>query len=547
MRASASTARARRLAIRLASSLLGLGLLAAPARAQCFLTEFQSMGAAAEDEFGSAVAVWGKTIAVAAHYAGSGFQGAVFVFEHVGASVTELQQLVPIDPSGSQFGFSLAMHENVIAVGVPWGDEVAANAGAVHVFERIGGTWTAVQKLTVPGSDSGHALGYSVAVWDDRIVAGAPGDDGPTENTGAVHVFDRVGGTWMETAKLEASMPLENDSFGEAVALRDGALAVGVRFNDLPGFNSGCVYIFGEGTGGWEERQILEASDASHGALFGSALDFGTGELVVGAPGDSAVFTEAGAAYVFERMGDLWVERQKLTAAKPFEDGRFGFEVAAAPGVRVVAVAASGSSAGTSAAGAVSVFSRAPAGWIPLGEAFAPDGEAADFYGRGLGISNGTIAVGAPRTDDVALDAGSVYLHTLRTGGTSLIYGAGLAGSGGFVPVLTGEGCPSSGFDFELRVEDGLGGASGALFVGSAPLELPVLGGDLLVLPDLGSLPHTLDGTEGVPGAGTYTLSLTQQTTSLAGLTLYFQAAYVDAGAPQGVSLSAGLRVGFDG
>jgi hypothetical protein len=65
----------------------------------------------------------------------------------------------------------------------------------------------------------------------------------------------------------------------------------------------------------------------------------------------------------------------------------------------------------------------------------------------------------------------------LACDGGWIAYGTGLAGKGGFVPRLYGKGCAKPGAGFELRLDQVVGGAGGALFVGLAPAALPFKGG----------------------------------------------------------------------
>ncbi|MEO1333641.1 MAG: hypothetical protein AAFV32_09010, partial [Myxococcota bacterium] len=86
-------------------------------------------------------------------------------------------------------------------------------------------------------------FGGSVAIADGVIVVGANGEDGPdasatadaVENSGAAYVFERnVDGVWQESALLRASNLGEDDLFGTAVAIADGVIVVGTRFENGP-------------------------------------------------------------------------------------------------------------------------------------------------------------------------------------------------------------------------------------------------------------------------------------------------------------------------
>ena len=128
--------------------------------------------------------------------------------------------------------------------------------------------------------------------------------------------------------------------------------------------------------------------------------------------------------------------------------------------------------------------------------------------------------------------------------GAWLPYGTGLGGAGGFVPTLSGAGCPTPGGALEVKLGSAVGGAIGTLFVGLASAELPFKGGhflvDAIVLP-VGLL---LGGAPGTAGAGSADLpAQLPNEPLLSGLSLFLQAGFADAGAPHGVSLTNGLEL----
>jgi probable HAF family extracellular repeat protein len=121
------------------------------------------------------------------------------------------------------------------------------------------------------------------------------------------------------------------------------------------------------------------------------------------------------------------------------------------------------------------------------------------------------------------------------------VYGAGCAGSGGYVPGLWGQGWPNGGGDISLAVTNGLGGAAGLLLVGLGNQMASFKGCTLFNLP-LSSLSVPLALTPGGPGGGQWTLPITLPASVPTG-SLFLQAALLDAGAPHGVTLSNAVRL----
>ena len=129
-----------------------------------------------------------------------------------------------------------------------------------------------------------------------------------------------------------------------------------------------------------------------------------------------------------------------------------------------------------------------------------------------------------------------------ETLGTFTPYGAGLKGSGGFVPDLFGSGKVQYGSPISIDLAGGLGGTNGFLYIGLNAAALPFLGGTLLVFPFNAAVPIVLAGQPGVPGDGSFTLTGTPYIT---GLSIYLQVLLADPGAVKGVSMSNGLEIAF--
>lgn len=121
-------------------------------------------------------------------------------------------------------------------------------------------------------------------------------------------------------------------------------------------------------------------------------------------------------------------------------------------------------------------------------------------------------------------------------------YDAGTAGSGGFVPDLSGTDSECRG-GYTIQVSGGLGSAPGFFWVAGSPATIPFACGNILVNladPLFTSIRVKLGGSPGVAGVGSLNLG-GPDVSALAGLDLYLQGLFFDAGACQGVALSNGL------
>jgi hypothetical protein len=100
--------------------------------------------------------------------------------------------------------------------------------------------------------------------------------------------------------------------------------------DDDAGASSGAAYVFEKNGNVWIEVAKLTAADADAGDGFGRSVALDGDVALVGAPSkDSAPSFDQGAAYVFERLG-TWTQAAKLTASDAVTSDFFGFSVALA-------------------------------------------------------------------------------------------------------------------------------------------------------------------------------------------------------------------------
>jgi hypothetical protein len=178
-------------------------------------------------------------------------------------------------------------------------------------------------------------FGYAVAVSGEYALVGRPDDRQQGLHTGAAYVYKRQQGGWVQAAKL-----LSNDHgsrrFGAAVAL-DGNVAVVGADGATSGF--GAAYIFERRQETWVQVRKLRPSvgliaGISSSPYFGQSVAIAGDYALVGAPGESNKFfgQPVGAVYVFQRQQGVWGTReiQKLWASDARKYAGFGTRLAAA-------------------------------------------------------------------------------------------------------------------------------------------------------------------------------------------------------------------------
>ena len=310
--------------------------------------------------------------------------------------------------------------------------------------------------LAASNTEASDEFGYNVALSGDTLAVGAFHEDSSTQgvdttpdeaasNSGAVYVFVRSAGSWMQQAYIKASNAEANDEFGISVSLSGDTLAVGATGEDsdatgiISGPNelassAGAVYIFTRTGSSWSEQAYIKASNASGGDLFGTSVALSGETLAVGAHIEGSA---SGAAYVFTRNETTWSEQAYIKASNAEAGDRFGHSVTLSGDT--LAVGAYNEDSGTTGvnttpdesafnSGAVYVYTRSDTVWTEQAyiKASNPGGgnsspAAGDNFGYSVALSGDTLAVGAwledssttginTAWDEAASASGAVYV-----------------------------------------------------------------------------------------------------------------------------------------
>ena len=292
---------------------------------------------------------------------------------------------------GNQFGYSIALAGNTLAVGAlnEASDATGINgmqdntnaegSGAVYVFTRSGSTWS--QQAYIKASNTGvnDNFGSSIALSGNTLAVGAPLEesnavgvnaaltggtgtqaDNSSTTSGAVYVFTRSGSTWSQQAYIKASNTGSGDRFGSSIALSGDTLAVGAIFegSNATGVNptgtgganpqadnskiaSGAVYVFTRSRSSvWSQQAYIKASNTGRDDRFGSSTALSGSTLAVGATNEESSATGVngnqsdnstllgGAVYVFTRTGSTWNREAYIKASNTDYADAFGYSVA---------------------------------------------------------------------------------------------------------------------------------------------------------------------------------------------------------------------------
>lgn len=312
-------------------------------------------------------------------------------------------------------GSSLALAGDVAACGAPFDDPNGTDSGSAYVFERVGGVWAQAARIKAGDPAASDNFGAAVAVSGLTVAVASPFDDDGGTNTGSVYVFDRVAGVWAQSVKLGSPDAAPSDYFGSAVALVGDLLVVGAQYDDERGSNAGAAYVLERVAGAWTHQIKLMASDGAANDNFGRAVATDGTTILIGAPSRDVPPTDAGAVYVFRKSGGVWTQAQRLTASDAAASDQFGLAVAV-DGAHALVGAPGADVQGTSSGSAYFYERDANGVWIEAARRLACGGNSSDQAGSSVALSGGRALVGAPTADGAASSSGAAYLFARQLG-----------------------------------------------------------------------------------------------------------------------------------
>lgn len=381
----------------------------------------------------------------------------------------------------------VSVSSNSSASSDPSGDFITAqdfNVGAVYIFSRAGSDWTQ-DAYVKPYYAVNHAFNSSGTVELRFGETLALSGDGKTLAVGTTSdfiarsgVFNLVHNSASSNSSVRecldfyppassSTSSISSTSSSSSSSSKSSSSSSTSSYNG--GSGSGAVYIYRLEADGWKEDSHVKASNAQSGDAFGASIALsddgktlavgaiGEDSSAVGANGDQSInacyyvaddstitvdatceqatrrfyrgLLDNGAAYVFTRNDQNWIQEVYLKASTPFWNTKFGYSVdvsgdgttlaVGAPGDASKATAINGDSAQTieySNTGAAYIFKKAGTAWSQ--EAFIKPSTLTKHSGVAL-VNNGN-GTGSIQVQDGGEFGGSVSLsqdgNTLAVG-----------------------------------------------------------------------------------------------------------------------------------
>jgi len=362
---------------------------------------------AAYDYFGRVVAVSGPLAAVGSFSGAFGTEsGATYVFDC--ATGAQLVKITPSDAAADdRFGSAVAMEGTTLLVGADYDDEVAVNCGSAYVSDLTDPHNPAeLRKLLAEDGAQDDRFGTSVAISGARAIVGAAFDDDLGEDSGSAYIFNVT--TGQQVHKLTAADGAADDHFGWSVGI-SGSIAIVGTLAYVEGRTAGAAYLFDVNTGA-QLAKLLPA-DSTIDDEFGISVAMCGPSAIVGADKTDDRGAWSGAAYLYDASDPHNpVQISKLLPHDAAAGDRFGRAVALSGGTALIGSFADDEYGVES--GAAYLFNAVTG--VELVKLLPADGEWENRFGFSVAISGDKALIGAHFDRDNGDRSGSAYLFESR-------------------------------------------------------------------------------------------------------------------------------------
>jgi uncharacterized delta-60 repeat protein len=229
--------------------------------------------------FGAAVAIDGDRLVVGApndatQASGS---GASYYFDLGSATPASPRAIYnPSDAINDHFGTAVAIRGTTIFVAAYLDDTDAIDAGSVYAIDAL--TGNALHQFASSQPLAGAHFGSAIAVENDRLLIGAAGNSSSGQDAGTAFLFDVISGA--QIAELSHPVITAGDRMGTSLALRNGIAVVGAPFHDHLAADSGIAIAYQASNGALLE--VLGDASPVANRQFGSMVAIASTEVFVG-------------------------------------------------------------------------------------------------------------------------------------------------------------------------------------------------------------------------------------------------------------------------
>ncbi|NQY29969.1 MAG: hypothetical protein HRT69_10920, partial [Flavobacteriaceae bacterium] len=210
----------------------------------------------------------------------------------------------------SGVGVSLNSNGSILAISATNNDGNGISSGHVRVYENLSGVWTQIGN-DIDGEAAGDFSGSIGLNSNGNVIAiGAKWNDGNGVDSGHVRVFENLSDVWTQIGN-DINGEAAGDSSGGSISLNSNGnvVAIGAFLNDGNGIDSGHVRVYENLSGVW--IQIGNDIDGENPEdRFGHSVSLSSvGNIVaIGSIANDDNGIDSGHVRVYENLSGVWTQ-----------------------------------------------------------------------------------------------------------------------------------------------------------------------------------------------------------------------------------------------
>jgi len=215
---------------------------------------------------------------------------------------------------GEQFGYSVALSSDgtILAAGAPYyAGNGGTRSGQVRVYRNVSGTWTQIGQDIDDGEVASEFSGYGISLSSDRTILAVGTHRGGDLSTPAkVRVYRNVSGIWTKIGNDIVGEAVLDTSLSVSLSANGLIIAIGARFNDGNGKDSGHVRIYENLSGVWTQiGNDIDGKAAGDLSGWSVSLSADGNTVAIGAPINNGNGTNSGHVRIYKNILGNWIQR----------------------------------------------------------------------------------------------------------------------------------------------------------------------------------------------------------------------------------------------
>lgn len=313
---------------------------------------------------------------------------------------------------GDESGWNIAMSDNGnrLVVGAPKNDGNGSNSGHVRVYEWNGTAWLQLGS-DIDGEATNNQSGSAVSMSADgnRIAIGAINNTGGGVNAGHVRIYDWDGSVWAQVGSDIDGTANAQSGYNVAMSSNGNRIAIG-----SPGISAGIVKVYEWDGTVWSQVGIdINGEAAGDQAGRSVTMSADGSRIAIGAESNDGNGSNSGQVRVYDWNGTAWTQ-VGIDINGEAADDKSGSSVAMSDDGSRIAIGANGNDGNGTGSGHVRIYDWNGTAWTQAGPDI--DSEAgSDNSGYSVAISadGSIVAVGAIFNDGNGVSSGHVKIYKL--------------------------------------------------------------------------------------------------------------------------------------